>query len=162
MKEELNLGGNDLVQLQTMYTVGAVVGQIPFIFLFTKVPMFWLIPFMDVAWGIFTLLQYRAHSYAEMAAYRFLVGWFEVSNYANWTLGLWSKRTDRVDLTRMCRLHITQLCIISLVSPARKLEETTNIPLLELSSNVLQDHGIEAMRSLVEVDVSMSETHSAP
>lgn len=88
MKEELNLGGNDLVQLQTMYTVGAVVGQIPFIFLFTKVPMFWLIPFMDVAWGIFTLLQYRAHSYAEMAAYRFLVGWFEVSNYANWTLGL--------------------------------------------------------------------------
>lgn len=80
MKEELNLGGNDLVQLQTMYTVGAVVGQIPFIFLFTKVPMFWLIPFMDVAWGIFTLLQYRAHSYAEMAAYRFLVGWFEVSD----------------------------------------------------------------------------------
>lgn len=80
MKEEMNLGGNDLVQLQTMYTVGAVVGQIPFIFLFTKVPMFWLIPFMDVAWGIFTLLQYRAHSYAEMAAYRFLVGWFEVSD----------------------------------------------------------------------------------
>jgi hypothetical protein len=34
---------------------------------------------MDVAWGIFTLVQYRANSYAELAAYRFLVGWFEVS-----------------------------------------------------------------------------------
>lgn len=75
---------------------------------------------------------------------------------------VFDRERQTVDLTRMCRLHITQLCIISLVSPARKLEETTNIPLLELSSNVLQDHGIEAMRSLVEVDVSMSETHSAP
>ncbi|KAI0176889.1 major facilitator superfamily domain-containing protein, partial [Pestalotiopsis sp. NC0098] len=40
-------------------------------------PMHWLIPIMDVAWGVFTLLQYRAHSFAELAAYRFLVGWFE-------------------------------------------------------------------------------------
>lgn len=34
---------------------------------------------MDVMWGIFTLVQYRANSYAELAAYRFFVGWFEVS-----------------------------------------------------------------------------------
>ncbi|KAJ5805055.1 hypothetical protein N7474_010942 [Penicillium riverlandense] len=80
LKEDLNLQGNDLVQLQTIYTIGAVVGQIPFGFLFTKLPMYWLIPFMDIAWGIFTLLQYRASSYAEMAAYRFLVGWFEVGD----------------------------------------------------------------------------------
>ncbi|KAJ5727725.1 hypothetical protein N7493_005545 [Penicillium malachiteum] len=53
MKEELNLGGNDLVHLQTIYTVGAVVDQVPFIFLFTKIPMFWLIPFMDVAWAAY-------------------------------------------------------------------------------------------------------------
>jgi hypothetical protein len=33
---------------------------------------------MDICWGIATLLQFRAQSYAEMAAYRFLVGWFEV------------------------------------------------------------------------------------
>lgn len=61
-----------------MYTVGAVVGQLPFAYLFTKLPMHWIIPFMDIAWGIFTLVQYRATSYAEIAAYRFLVGWFEV------------------------------------------------------------------------------------
>lgn len=34
---------------------------------------------MDVAWGIFTLLQYRVTSFAELAAYRFLVGWFEAA-----------------------------------------------------------------------------------
>src|ERR1700743_3526856 len=47
-------------------------------FLFTRVPMHWLIPLLDICWGIFTLLQYRVHSYAELMAYRFLVGWFEV------------------------------------------------------------------------------------
>lgn len=78
MKDDLGFAGNELVQLQTMYTVGAVVGQIPFMFLFTVFPMNWIIPFLDVCWGILTLLQYRANSFAEIAAYRFLVGWFEV------------------------------------------------------------------------------------
>lgn len=81
LKEDLGLHGNELVQLQTIYTIGAVVGQLPFAYLFTKLPMHWIIPFMDIAWGIFTLVQYRATSYAEMAAYRFLVGWFEVSQW---------------------------------------------------------------------------------
>lgn len=79
LKEDLGFQGNELVQLQTLYVVGAVVGQLPFMFLFTYIPMNWLIPFLDIAWGIFTLLQYRAHSFAELAAYRFLVGWFEVT-----------------------------------------------------------------------------------
>lgn len=78
LKEDLGFHGNELVHLQTIYVVGAVTGQIPFLFLFTRVPMYWIIPFLDIAWGIFTLLQYRVHTYAELMAYRFLVGWFEV------------------------------------------------------------------------------------
>lgn len=78
MKDDLGFEGNQLVELQTMYTVGAVVGQLPFMVLFTYIPMNWTIPFLDIFWGIFTLLQYRATSFAEMVAYRFLVGWFEV------------------------------------------------------------------------------------
>ncbi|KAL7620200.1 MFS transporter (Seo1) [Parahypoxylon ruwenzoriense] len=77
MKEELGFYGNELIQLQTIYIVGAVLGQIPFLFLFTYLPMYWVLPGMDVFWGIFTLLQFRANSYAEMMAYRFFVGWFE-------------------------------------------------------------------------------------
>jgi MFS family permease len=79
LKEDLGFHGNELVRLQTMYVVGAVVGQIPFMYLFTRIPMFYLVPFLDVAWGIFTLLQYRVHSFAELAAYRFLVGLFEAA-----------------------------------------------------------------------------------
>lgn len=79
LKEDLGFKGNELVRLQTMYVIGAVLGQIPFMYLFTRIPMFWLIPFLDVAWGIFTLLQYRVHTFGELAAYRFLVGWFEAA-----------------------------------------------------------------------------------
>ncbi|KAJ5363103.1 hypothetical protein N7541_003947 [Penicillium brevicompactum] len=91
LKDDLGLHGNELVQLQTMYTVGAVVGQLPFIFLFTKLPMSWMIPFMDIMWGIFTLVQYRANSYAELAAYRFFVGWFEAGFFPgmHYIFGSW-------------------------------------------------------------------------
>lgn len=79
LKEDLGFQGNELVRLQTLYILGAVLGQLPFMYLFTRVPMHYLIPMMDVAWGIFTLLQYRVTSFAELAAYRFMVGWFEAA-----------------------------------------------------------------------------------
>lgn len=78
MSDELGFHGNQLVQLQTIYTVGSVLGMFPFIYLFPRVPMHYLAPTLDLLWGIFTLLQYRAESYGEMMAYRFLVAVFEV------------------------------------------------------------------------------------
>ncbi|CAI4217798.1 unnamed protein product [Parascedosporium putredinis] len=91
LKEDLGFQGNELVQLQTFYIIGAVTGQIPFMFLFTYLPMHWTIPFLDIAWGIFTLLQYRVNSYAELAAYRFLVGWFEAAFFPamHYVFGSW-------------------------------------------------------------------------
>ncbi|KAK8081179.1 transporter SEO1 [Apiospora hydei] len=91
MKEDLGFHGNELVQLQTLYIVGAVVGQLPFLFLFTYVPLNILIPFMDVCWGIFTLLQFRVSGFAEIAAYRFLVGFFEAAFFPvmHYLFGSW-------------------------------------------------------------------------
>ncbi|EEU36996.1 uncharacterized protein NECHADRAFT_97290 [Fusarium vanettenii 77-13-4] len=91
LKEDLGFKGNELVQLQTFYIIGAVVGQIPFFFLLTYIPIHWLLPFLDVAWGIFTLLQYRVTSFAELAAYRFLVGWFEAAFFPvmHYLFGSW-------------------------------------------------------------------------
>ncbi|KAF5524288.1 putative transporter SEO1 [Colletotrichum aenigma] len=79
MKEDLGFYGNELVQLQTIFTLGSVLGQIPFLFIMTYVPIQYLVPICDVLWGVFTLLQYRVNSYAELAAYRFMVGWFEAA-----------------------------------------------------------------------------------
>ncbi|GKZ24347.1 MFS transporter (Seo1) [Aspergillus brasiliensis] len=96
MEESLNLKGNDLVNLQTIYTVGAVLGQLPFAYLFTKYPVSYLIPGMDLLWGVFTLLQYRATSYEEMMAYRFLVGWFEAAFFPgmHYIFGSWYQRHE--------------------------------------------------------------------
>ncbi|EEY15279.1 vitamin H transporter [Verticillium alfalfae VaMs.102] len=91
LKEDLGFHGNELVQLQTFYIIGAVTGQIPFFFLVTYIPMHWLIPFLDISWGIFTLLQYRVQGFPELAAYRFLVGFFEAAFFPliHYVLGAW-------------------------------------------------------------------------
>ncbi|KAK7746436.1 MFS transporter (Seo1) [Cytospora paraplurivora] len=93
MSDDLNFHGNQLVQFQTMSTVGNVVGLLPFIYLFPRLPMHWLVPTLDLGWGIFTLLQYRAQSYGEVMAYRFIVALFEASYFAgvHFVLGSWYK-----------------------------------------------------------------------
>ncbi|KAF1960184.1 major facilitator superfamily transporter [Byssothecium circinans] len=93
MKEDLGFYGNELVQLQTLFTLGSVLGQIPFLFIMTYIPIQYLIPVCDIMWGIFTLLQYRVHSYAELAAYRFLIGWFEAAFFPamHYVFGSWYK-----------------------------------------------------------------------
>lgn len=78
MSEDLGFHGNELIHFQTIFTVGNVVALLPFMYLFPRVPMHYLVPTLDLMWGIFTLLQYRATSYAEIMAYRFLVSIFEV------------------------------------------------------------------------------------
>ncbi|CAG8954122.1 hypothetical protein HYFRA_00009226 [Hymenoscyphus fraxineus] len=78
LKDDLGFAGDELVRLNSMYIAGAVIGQLPFTLLFPMFPMNWIIPGMEVGWGLFTLLQYRVESFAELAAYRFMVGFFEV------------------------------------------------------------------------------------
>ncbi|GAD99069.1 MFS transporter [Paecilomyces variotii No. 5] len=96
LSDDLDFHGNELVQFQTMYTVGAVVGQIPFAYLFPKLPMHWLVPGLDLGWGIFTLLQYRAQGYSEMMAYRFMVGLFESAFFpaVHYIYGSWYRADE--------------------------------------------------------------------
>ena len=81
MADELGFHGNELVQFQTIFVVGNVVGLLPFIYLFPRVPMHYLVPTLDLGWGLFTLLQYRAQSYSEIMAYRFMVSIFEGASF---------------------------------------------------------------------------------
>lgn len=91
MKEDLGFNGNQLVHLQMMYTVGAVVGQIPFTVLFPMYPMNYIVPMLEIFWGIFTLLQFRANGYAELMTYRFMIGVFEAAFFpgVHFVLGAW-------------------------------------------------------------------------
>jgi hypothetical protein len=67
MKEDLGFYGNQFVQLQTVYTVAYTVFMIPLTLLAAKYRN--VIPACDLMWGVFTLLQYRAQSFGELAAY---------------------------------------------------------------------------------------------
>lgn len=89
MKEDLGFYGNEFVQLQTVYTVAYTVFMIPLTLLAAKYRN--VIPACDLMWGIFTLLQYRAQSFGELAAYRFFVGAFESVYFTSihYTLGSW-------------------------------------------------------------------------
>jgi ACS family pantothenate transporter-like MFS transporter len=44
MKEDMNMYGNELVTSTTIWTVGYVLGQIPFNLLLTRVSPRWVIP----------------------------------------------------------------------------------------------------------------------
>lgn len=48
MAEDLGFHGNELVQFQTIFVVGNVVGLLPFIYLFPRVPMHILVPSLDL------------------------------------------------------------------------------------------------------------------
>ncbi|KAK7751810.1 hypothetical protein SLS62_006296 [Diatrype stigma] len=70
MKEELQMYGNELV---TSY----VIGQIPSNLLLTRVSPRWVIPSLEVGWGIATICTASVKSYQSLYALRFLVGFFE-------------------------------------------------------------------------------------
>jgi hypothetical protein len=114
LQEDLNFHSNQLVDLNSMYIAGAVIGQLPFTFLFPMFPMNYTIPGLEIGWGIFTLLQYRAQSFSELMAYRFFVGIFEVSK-------LVAPRTNNT--FNITRLHFFQVYITCL---ERGTEETSS------------------------------------
>ncbi|KAK9454033.1 major facilitator superfamily domain-containing protein [Dipodascopsis uninucleata] len=93
MKEDLNLIGNSLTHLTVIYSVGVVVAHFPMIYLFPKLRMDWLLPALDIIWGLFTLAQYRAKSKAELMVFRFFVGLCEGPFFpgVHYVLGAWFK-----------------------------------------------------------------------
>lgn len=96
LKTDLGFHGNQLVHFQTIYTLGSVLGQLPCAYLFPKVHMNWLIPGSLLGLSVFTLLEYRVQSYAELMAYRFLIGVLEGSYYpaVYFVLGSWYRADE--------------------------------------------------------------------
>ncbi|AGO13006.1 AaceriAFL158Cp [[Ashbya] aceris (nom. inval.)] len=84
MKEELGMGGNDLVNTQAMFTVGAVIFQLPFIFILNKVPLNYVLPGLDIGWSILTLGAAHVNNVSQLKAIRFLIGVFEAPAYLSY------------------------------------------------------------------------------
>ncbi|KAJ6076553.1 hypothetical protein N7499_008534 [Penicillium canescens] len=91
MEEDLQMFGNQLVTSTSIWTVGYVIGQIPSNLLLTRVSPRWVIPSLEVGWGIATICTSSVKSYHALYALRFLVGFFESGFYPgiHYLLGSW-------------------------------------------------------------------------
>lgn len=77
MEEDLSMYGNQLVTSTSIWTVGYVIGQIPSNLILTRVSPRWVIPALELGWGICTFCTSSVQSYGSLYALRFLVGLFE-------------------------------------------------------------------------------------
>lgn len=81
MKEDLKLLGNQLNYMQTCWTVGYVLGEIPSNMLLTRVrPSIW-IPACEVVWAILTILLAKCKTTTQVYVLRFFIGLAESAFY---------------------------------------------------------------------------------
>lgn len=91
MKEDLNMQGQDYNLLQTMFTVGYCLGNIPSQLIMTKIrPSIWL-PSLELIWSLLVMAMAAAKNVETLYVLRFFIGLLEASAYpgvvtllANW------------------------------------------------------------------------------
>ncbi|TDZ30779.1 Pantothenate transporter liz1 [Colletotrichum spinosum] len=96
MKEDLAMNGNELNLIDTAWTVGYVVGQIPSQIVLTKVrPSIW-VPSCELLWTVLTFCLAAAKTSNHVIAIRFFVGLAESIFYpaAHTILGSWYKPSE--------------------------------------------------------------------
>ncbi|CUM64873.1 uncharacterized protein PRCAT00002488001 [Priceomyces carsonii] len=91
LQEEINMKGNDYINVVTVYNVAAVVFQFPFMYLFPKFSLHYILPLLDLGWGFFTLGAYAVQNNNQLLTLRFFVGAFESAFYpaAHYLMGSW-------------------------------------------------------------------------
>ncbi|AGO10930.1 AaceriAFR578Cp [[Ashbya] aceris (nom. inval.)] len=91
MREDLGMHGNDLIYTSTISKVGAIIFQLPFIYLLPKYPSVYILPLMDLGWSFFTIMCAFARTVPELQAYRFIISAFGAAYYpvSQYVLGLW-------------------------------------------------------------------------
>ncbi|KAI1856789.1 hypothetical protein JX265_011430 [Neoarthrinium moseri] len=96
MKEDLAMNGNEINLIDTAWTVGYVVGQIPSQIVLTKVrPSIW-VPSCELLWTVLTFCLAAAKTSNHVIAIRFFVGLAESIFYpaAHTILGSWYKPSE--------------------------------------------------------------------
>ncbi|KAF2170567.1 hypothetical protein M409DRAFT_64257 [Zasmidium cellare ATCC 36951] len=92
LKEEFDLYGNQLNYLNICYFTAYVVFQIPGMLLISRPKLArWLLPTLEILWGVVTFAQSRATNINQLYAMRFLVGMLEAPVFAatHFILGSW-------------------------------------------------------------------------
>ncbi|EGR44881.1 uncharacterized protein TRIREDRAFT_69563 [Trichoderma reesei QM6a] len=105
MKEDLNLFGNQLNYMQTCWTVGYVIGQIPSNVLLTRIrPSIW-IPSCEATWAVLTILMVKCNNAQQIYVLRFFIGLAESTFYPGmqYIIGSWYRKDELAK--RSCIFH---------------------------------------------------------
>ena len=99
MQEDLKMHGNEYNIVNTVFTVGYIVGMIPNNLILLKIqPRYWL-TFCLLSWGLLTLGLYKVKNYKEICVIRFFQALFESSTFSgsHLILGSWYNSQDTID-----------------------------------------------------------------
>ncbi|KAJ5334440.1 hypothetical protein N7452_006843 [Penicillium brevicompactum] len=105
MKEDLGMYGNELNYMQTCWTVGYVIGEIPSNILLTRIkPRYW-IPAMELLWTVLTMSLSRCNTPTQFYVLRFFVGLAESTFYPGmqYIIGSWYRKDELAK--RSCIFH---------------------------------------------------------
>ncbi|SPO07422.1 related to transporter protein [Cephalotrichum gorgonifer] len=92
LKEDFELNGNELNYLNVYYYTAYVIFQVPGMLLMSRPKLArWLLPSLELIWGILTFAQSRATNIKQFYAMRFLLGMTEAPVFAgtHFILGSW-------------------------------------------------------------------------
>ncbi|KAL5041550.1 hypothetical protein BDW71DRAFT_164355 [Aspergillus fruticulosus] len=91
MREELNFQGNQLNQINTIFTVGYIVGQVPSNLALTFVSPRLFFPAVMIIWGGLTMITAAVSNPQGIMAIRFFLGLAESSTFVgtHYILGSW-------------------------------------------------------------------------
>ncbi|TQB74249.1 hypothetical protein MPDQ_004972 [Monascus purpureus] len=96
MKEDLQMSGNQLNLIDTAWTVGYVLGQVPSQVILTHLrPSVW-VPACELIWSMLTFCLAAAKTSNHVITVRFFIGLFESAFYpaAHTILGAWYKPSE--------------------------------------------------------------------
>ncbi|CAG1980000.1 unnamed protein product [Fusarium graminearum] len=105
MKEDMNLFGNELNYMQTCWTIGYVIGEIPSNMLLTRIrPSIW-IPACEVTWSVLTILLIKCTNPTQLYVLRFFIGLAESTFYPGmqYIVGSWYRKDELAK--RSCLFH---------------------------------------------------------
>ncbi|KAJ5813179.1 Major facilitator superfamily domain general substrate transporter [Penicillium robsamsonii] len=105
MKEDLGMYGNELNYMQTCWTVGYVIGEIPSNILLTRIkPRYW-IPAMELLWTVLTMSLSRCNTPTQFYVLRFFIGLAESTFYPGmqYIIGSWYRKDELAK--RSCIFH---------------------------------------------------------
>lgn len=96
MREALDMEGNDLNKVNTVFTVGYTVAMVPQNLLLQVVSARLVFPVMTVTWGALTMATAAAQSTSHLCVIRFFQGMAEASTFvgAHYIIGAWYREKE--------------------------------------------------------------------